>query len=97
MLETPEAVDENYWFFAPPAPGRPAQVYKHVPLAEQPREESRSRAPGNCAQGGRQAGRRAIWLVTFMHYDLGYFDNETCRLEPIDNPFGPKLLPMSPE
>ena len=37
-----------------------------------------------------------IWLVTFMHYDLGYFDDETCRLEPIDNPFGPKLLPMSP-
>jgi hypothetical protein len=22
---------------------------------------------------------------------------ETCRLEPIENPFGPKLLPMSPE
>ena len=38
-----------------------------------------------------------IWLVTFMHYDLGYFDDETCRLEPIDNPFDPKLLPMSPE
>ena len=38
-----------------------------------------------------------IWLVTFMHYDLGYFDDQTCRLEPIDNPFGPKLLPMSPE
>jgi putative transposase len=38
-----------------------------------------------------------IWLVSFMHYDLGYFDDETCRLEPIDNPFGPKLLPMSPE
>jgi hypothetical protein len=38
-----------------------------------------------------------LWLVTFMHYDVGYFDNETCRLEPIDNPFGPKLLPMSPE
>jgi putative transposase len=38
-----------------------------------------------------------IWLVTFMDYDLGYFDDETCRLEPIDNPFGPKLLPMSPE
>ena len=31
------------------------------------------------------------------HYDLGYFDDETCRLEPINNPFGPKLLPMSPE
>jgi len=38
-----------------------------------------------------------IGLVTFMHYDLGYFDDETCRLGPIDNPFGPKLLPMSPE
>ena len=38
-----------------------------------------------------------IWLVTFMDYDLGYFDDETCRLEPIDNPFGPKVLPMSPE
>ena len=38
-----------------------------------------------------------IWLVTFMQYDLGYFDDETCRLEPIQNPFGPKVLPMSPE
>ena len=38
-----------------------------------------------------------IWLVTFMHYDLGYFDDETCRLEPIDNPFGPKVLPMCSE
>ncbi|WP_371419394.1 IS481 family transposase [Bradyrhizobium sp. CCBAU 051011] len=38
-----------------------------------------------------------IWLVTFMNYDLGYFHDETCRLEPIDNPFGPKVLPMSPE
>ena len=37
-----------------------------------------------------------IWLVTFMGYDLGYFDDETCRLEPIDNPFGPRVLPMSP-
>ena len=38
-----------------------------------------------------------IWLVTFMHYDLGYFDDETRRLEPIDNPFGPKVLPMCSE
>jgi putative transposase len=46
--------------------------------------------------GVRQVSER-IWLVTFMHYDLGYFDDETCRLEPIANPFGPKVLPMSPE
>jgi len=38
-----------------------------------------------------------IWLVSFMHYDLGYFDDETCRLEPLANPFGPKVLPMSSE
>jgi putative transposase len=35
-----------------------------------------------------------LWLVTFMQYDLGYFDDEACRLEPIENPFGPKVLPM---
>ena len=46
--------------------------------------------------GVTQVGER-IWLVTFMPYDLGYFDDETCRLEPIENPFGPKVLPMSPE
>ena len=36
-----------------------------------------------------------IWLVSFMQYDLGYFDLETRVLEPLENPFGPKLLPMS--
>jgi putative transposase len=38
-----------------------------------------------------------VWLVSFMDYDLGYFDDETCRLEPIEDPFGPRLSPMSPE
>ena len=46
--------------------------------------------------GVKQVSER-IWLVTFMHYDLGYFDDETCRLEPIENPFAPKVLPMCPE
>jgi putative transposase len=32
-----------------------------------------------------------IWLVSFMDYDLGYFDLDTRVLEPLDNPFGPKL------
>src|ERR1700745_1158570 len=35
-----------------------------------------------------------IWLVSFMQYDLGYFDLETRVLEPLENPFGPKVLPM---
>lgn len=38
-----------------------------------------------------------IRLVAFMRDELGYFDDETCRLEPIDNPFTPKVLPMSSE
>ena len=46
--------------------------------------------------GVKQVGEH-VRLVTFMDDDLGYFDDETCRLEPIANPFGPKLLPMSPE
>ena len=46
--------------------------------------------------GITQVGDR-IWLVTFMQYDLGYFDDQTCRLEPIENPFGAKVLPMSSE
>jgi len=31
-----------------------------------------------------------MWLVTFMHYDPEYFGDETCILEPVDNPFGLK-------
>ena len=46
--------------------------------------------------GVRQVSDR-IWLVSFMDYDLGYFDDETCRLEPIANPFAAKVLPMAPE
>jgi putative transposase len=38
-----------------------------------------------------------IWLVSFMHYDLGFFDHETGRVECADNPFEAKLLPMSSE
>ena len=37
-----------------------------------------------------------IWLVSFMDYDLGFFDHETCRLESAGNPFAAKVLPMSP-
>jgi putative transposase len=46
--------------------------------------------------GIKQVSER-VWLVTFMDYDLGYFDDTECRMEPLENPFGPKVLPMSPE
>ncbi|MBS0558728.1 MAG: IS481 family transposase [Proteobacteria bacterium] len=36
-----------------------------------------------------------IWLISFMHYDLGYIDLEQKTLQPIDNPFGTRLSPMS--
>jgi putative transposase len=38
--------------------------------------------------------RDGIWPVCFMDCDLGYFDLETRVLEPLENPFGPKSLPM---
>ena len=37
-----------------------------------------------------------IWLVSFMQYDLGFFDDETCRIESAENPFVAKVSPMSP-
>ena len=36
-----------------------------------------------------------IWLVSFMHCDLGYVDLEQRTLQTIDNPFGTRLSPMS--
>ncbi len=38
-----------------------------------------------------------IWLVSFMDYDLGFFDHESGRVECAENPFGAKVLPMCPE
>jgi hypothetical protein len=36
-----------------------------------------------------------IWLVSFMDYDLGYIELDEKTLQPLENPFGPKVLPMS--
>lgn len=33
-----------------------------------------------------------IWLVSFMDYDLGYFDEDTKKLEPLGYPFVPKTM-----
>lgn len=38
-----------------------------------------------------------IWLVSFLDYDLGFFDKVEGRVEPAPNPFTPeKVLTMSP-
>lgn len=36
-----------------------------------------------------------IWIVSFMQYDLGYIDLEQKTLQPLGNPFGARLSPMS--
>src|SRR6202140_3850306 len=37
-----------------------------------------------------------VWLISFMHYDLGFFDDETCRVECAPNPFSAKVSMMCP-
>jgi putative transposase len=36
-----------------------------------------------------------IWLVTFMNYDLGFFDEESGRVECAENPFSAKVSPSA--
>ena len=47
---------------------------------------------------GHAVGLRQVcevsWLVSFIDYDLGYFDTESRNFEPLPNPFGPKILPL---
>jgi putative transposase len=38
-----------------------------------------------------------VWLVSFMQYDLGFFDQESGWITSVENPFGAKVLPMCPE
>lgn len=51
--------------------------------------------------GGQYVGIREvadrIWQVSFLEYDLGFFDQDEERIEPALNPFTPKVLPMSSE
>jgi transposase InsO family protein len=47
---------------------------------------------------GQRLGLREVdtdvWLVSFMHYDLGYIDLEARTLQTIDTPFGARVSPM---
>ena len=59
----------------------------------------RKRINVSCVLAGQRVGIKevddGIWIVSFMHYDLGYIDLEQKTLQPLDNPFGARLLPMS--
>jgi putative transposase len=52
------------------------------------------------AFAGQNVGIRQVadnvWLVSFMQYDLGFFDHQCSRVECAPNPFDAKVLPMSP-
>ena len=71
---------------------------------------AQAQRPGNCSpstQGRhrflgvttKKAGIKevddGIWLASFMPYDLGCFDLEQKTLQPLDNPFGTRLSPLS--
>ena len=50
--------------------------------------------------GGQNVGVREVadhvWLISFMHYDLGFFDDQCNRVECAPNPFSAKVSTMSP-
>ena len=37
-----------------------------------------------------------VWLISFMHYDLGFFDDQCTRVECAPNPFSAKVSAMCP-
>jgi len=47
---------------------------------------------GKLRFAGQQVGIKemedGIWVVSFMDYDIGYFDEKGTRVEPVDDPFG---------
>jgi hypothetical protein len=51
--------------------------------------------PDQALGGGLKEVEDGIWVISFMAYDLGDSDLEQKTLQPIDNPFDAKVLPMS--
>jgi len=62
-----------------------------LPLSQ---ENNLSKSLAGQAVGVKEVDN-GIWLVSFMEQYLGYIDLEVRTLQPLDNPFGPKVLPMS--
>lgn len=36
----------------------------------------------------------AIWMVSFMYFDLGFFDLDNCKINPASNSFSAKAASM---
>ncbi|MDP6417429.1 MAG: hypothetical protein QGG54_20705, partial [Gammaproteobacteria bacterium] len=52
---------------------------------------------GNSSNITKSTGKSTdkCWLVSFMNYDLGYFNEDARRVEPIGNPFKARVLARS--
>ena len=54
----------------------------------------------SCVGAGEIAGIREvdeqIWLVSFLAFDLGFFDREEGQVETAPNPFGPERVSTMP-
>ena len=59
----------------------------------------RKRVNSSATLAGQRLGLKeaadGIWLASFMSYGLGFVDLKQKTLQPLDNPFGPRLSPMS--
>lgn len=92
------------YFFLPPPIGHSGTA---LSVSRQDRHRHQLRSPvsvrkkinlSTCLAGqavGIKEVDDGIWLISFMDYDLGYIDLEEKTLQPLNNPFGPKVLPMS--
>jgi hypothetical protein len=58
-----------------------------------PKENQHLHRPRRTA--ARHQVDEGIWLVSLVADDLEYIDLEQRTLQPIDNPFGPRLSPVS--
>jgi hypothetical protein len=67
--------------------------------ASNPAATDRKRINISTVLAGQRLGIKevddGIWIVSFMGYDLDFIDLEQKTLQPLNNPFGPRLLPMS--
>ncbi len=72
------------------------QVTKCGRICERGLKVSLSRAFAGQEVGIKEV-EEGIWVVSFLDYDLGYFDENNKRVEPVDDPFNKKVLPMSRE
>ena len=58
----------------------------------------RRRINGFCAPADQRVGAKEVdggMRTVGLQYDLGYIDLEQKTLQPLDNPFGTRLSPMS--